>query len=79
VACMATHGRGRSAALVGVGGHRGRRPGGHGSFHRRFGPAGDVEAFLEALVVRAPIEEGGPAPVMVVPRRMLAEPDGRLP
>jgi hypothetical protein len=37
----------------------------YGSFHRRFGPEGDVEAFLKEL----------PSPVMVVPRRMLAEPE----
>jgi nucleotide-binding universal stress UspA family protein len=120
VACMATHGRGRSAALVGsvatevvarghdplvlvgplVGDRRGPAVGvvtcvddtpasaaliplalgwarrlvqplevvtvaepaprsvRDGSFHRRFGPEGDVEAFLKELLARVSIDEG---------------------
>ena len=122
VACMATHGRGRSAALVGsvatevvarghdplvlVGPLAGDRQGPSagvvacvddtpasdaliplalgwarrlvqpleivtvaepvppsvrdGGFHRRFGPEGDVEAFLKELLARMPIDEGAP-------------------
>lgn len=122
VACMATHGRGRSAALVGsvatevvarghdplvlvgplVGDRRGPAVGvvtcvddtpasaaliplalgwarrlvqpleivtvaepvppsvRDGSFHRHFGPEGDVEAFLKELLARVPIDEGSP-------------------
>lgn len=122
VACMATHGRGRSAALVGsvateviargqdpvilVGPLVGDRPGPAAgvvtcvddtpvsaaliplalgwarrlvqplevvtvaepvppsvrddSFHRRFGPEGDLDAFVKELLARVPIDEGAP-------------------